>query len=85
MKLHWLTFALYGDMKTEIIPFKLGLTSCYLIIGISSFGPGLPILAQDIGAIKENRKVLINGGVTFACPGHGKLFPVEVIKNQLIT
>ena len=45
--------------------------------------PGLPIYAQDIGAIKENWKVLIDRGTTFVYPGHGKAFPIEVIKNQL--
>jgi len=49
------------------------------------FKPGLPVLAQDIDTIKENWKVLMNKGVTFAYPGHGKPFPVEVIKNQLTT
>lgn len=45
--------------------------------------PGLPIYAQDIGAIKENWKALIDRGTTFVYPGHGKPFPIEVIKNQL--
>ena len=47
------------------------------------YKPGLPIFAQDIDAIKENWKVLINRGLTFVYPGHGKPFPIEVIKNQL--
>ena len=47
------------------------------------YKPGLPIFAQDIDAIKENWKVLINRGLTFIYPGHGKPFPIEVIKNQL--
>ena len=45
--------------------------------------PGLPIYSQDIGAIKENWKALIDRGITFIYPGHGKAFPIEVIKNQL--
>ncbi len=45
--------------------------------------PGLPILAQDIGAIKENWRALINRGITYVYPGHGKPFSIEVIKNQL--
>jgi hydroxyacylglutathione hydrolase len=45
--------------------------------------PGLPIYAQDINAIKENWKTLIDKGVTFVYPGHGKAFPIEVIKKQL--
>jgi hydroxyacylglutathione hydrolase len=47
------------------------------------YKPGLPIYAQDIGAIKENWKTLIDRGITFVYPGHGKAFPIEVIKNQL--
>jgi len=45
--------------------------------------PGLPIYAQDINAIKENWKTLIDKGITFVYPGHGKAFPIEVIKTQL--
>lgn len=45
--------------------------------------PGLPIYAQDINAIKENWKTLIDKGITFVYPGHGKAFPIEVIKKQL--
>ncbi len=47
------------------------------------FKPGLPIYAQDIDVIKENWKALIDKGITFIYPGHGKPFPVAVIKNQL--
>jgi len=47
------------------------------------FKPGLPIYAQDIGAIKENRKVLIHKVTTFVYPGQVKVVPIEVIKNQL--
>jgi hydroxyacylglutathione hydrolase len=45
--------------------------------------PGLPIYAQDINAIKENWKTLIDKGVTFVYPGHGKAFPIEIIKEKL--
>ncbi len=47
------------------------------------FKPGLPIYAQDINSIKENWKTLIDKGISFVYPGHGKAFPIEVIKNQL--
>ena len=47
------------------------------------FKPGLPIYAQDIAAIKENWKALIDKGTTIVFPGHGKAFPIEVIKNLL--
>jgi glyoxylase-like metal-dependent hydrolase (beta-lactamase superfamily II) len=45
--------------------------------------PGLPIYAQDIEAIKKCWKILIDGGITMIYPGHGKPFPVEVIKRSL--
>jgi len=45
--------------------------------------PGLPIYAQDINVIKENWKILVDKGITFVYPGHGRAFPIEVIKNQL--
>jgi glyoxylase-like metal-dependent hydrolase (beta-lactamase superfamily II) len=45
--------------------------------------PGLPIYAQDIESIKETWKNLIDRGITYIYPGHGKAFPVEVIKNHL--
>jgi hydroxyacylglutathione hydrolase len=47
------------------------------------FKPGLPIYAQDINAIKENWKTLIDKGVTTVYPGHGKAFPIEIMKKQL--
>lgn len=47
------------------------------------FKPGLPIYAQDIDAIKENWKALIDGGTTFVYPGHGKPFSIEVIKKLI--
>jgi glyoxylase-like metal-dependent hydrolase (beta-lactamase superfamily II) len=45
--------------------------------------PGFPIYAQDIEAIKETWKSLIDRGITFVYPGHGKAFPIAVIKSQL--
>ncbi len=45
--------------------------------------PGLPIYAQDIGAIKEGWKTLIEKGVSMVYPGHGKPFPIDVIKREL--
>ena len=45
--------------------------------------PNLPIYAQDINAIKENWKTLIDKGITMVYPGHGKAFPIEVIKDKL--
>lgn len=61
--------AFVGCMAHNGLPFRLR--------------PGLPIYAQEINAVKENWKTLIDRGITFVYPGHGKAFPIEVIKNQL--
>jgi glyoxylase-like metal-dependent hydrolase (beta-lactamase superfamily II) len=45
--------------------------------------PGLPIYAQDIEEIKKCWKVLIDRGVKMIYPGHGKPFPVEIMKESL--
>lgn len=45
--------------------------------------PGLPIYAQNINALKESWKMLTDKGISTIYPGHGKPFPVEIIKNQL--
>lgn len=45
--------------------------------------PGLPIYAQDIEEIKRNWKTLIDSGAKTVYPGHGKPFPIEVMKKQL--
>ena len=45
--------------------------------------PGLPIYAQDIEAIKKCWKILIDRGIKMIYPGHGKPFPVEVMKKSL--
>jgi len=49
------------------------------------FRPGLPIYAQDIEAIKKCWKILIDRGIKMIYPGHGKPFPVEVMKKSLNT
>ncbi|NUM49284.1 MAG: MBL fold metallo-hydrolase, partial [Anaerolineales bacterium] len=45
--------------------------------------PGLPVLADDIGLVKESWKRLIPMGVKTVYPAHGKPFPIEVIQQQL--
>jgi hydroxyacylglutathione hydrolase len=46
--------------------------------------PGFPIYAQDIEKVKESWKLLIGKGAKMIFPGHGKSFPVEVIKKKLL-
>jgi hydroxyacylglutathione hydrolase len=45
--------------------------------------PGFPIYAMDIEKVKESWKLLIERGAKVIFPGHGKSFPVEVIKRKL--
>lgn len=45
--------------------------------------PGKPIFAEDINEVKESWKKLIKMGAKTVFPGHGKPFPVEVIKREL--
>jgi len=45
--------------------------------------PGFPIYAMDIEKVKESWKLLIEKGAKVIFPGHGKSFPVEVIKKRL--
>ncbi len=59
-------------MKTEIIAFNLGFR----------FKSGLPILAPEIDALQEHRKVLLDIRSTFVRPRHGKPFPVGAIKKN---
>jgi hydroxyacylglutathione hydrolase len=48
------------------------------------FSPGLPIFAEDIELIKKSWQLLFEQGVTMVYPGHGKPFPVEVIKKLTV-
>ena len=46
--------------------------------------PGLPIYAQDIEAIKEQWEILADKGVKHIYPGHGRAFPMDIMKQQQI-
>jgi hydroxyacylglutathione hydrolase len=47
------------------------------------FGPGLPILAEDIGLVKDSLRRLLELNVTMLYPGHGKPFPIETVRKAL--
>ncbi len=47
--------------------------------------PGLPIYAQDKKMLKESWRLLIEKGAKIVFPGHGKPFPVEVIRKKLFS
>ena len=46
-------------------------------------GPGLPIFAEDMDALKRSWVVLVERGAQTVYPAHGKPFPVDIIKTQL--
>lgn len=46
--------------------------------------PGLPIYAENIELVKESWKNLVKRGARIIFPGHGKPFPVELIKGELL-
>jgi glyoxylase-like metal-dependent hydrolase (beta-lactamase superfamily II) len=60
--------AFVGCMAHNGLPFRLK--------------PGLPIYAQEIEDIKGNWKTLIDKGITYVYPGHGKAFPVDVLNGK---
>jgi glyoxylase-like metal-dependent hydrolase (beta-lactamase superfamily II) len=45
--------------------------------------PGLPIYAEDIEEIKKQWRILTDSGVKTIYPGHGKPFPIEVLRKSL--
>ena len=61
--------AFVGCMAHDGLPFRIR--------------PGLPIYAQDIVAIKESWRLLIDKGAKMIYPGHGNPFPVKIIKKYL--
>jgi hydroxyacylglutathione hydrolase len=61
--------AFVGCMAHNGLPFRLR--------------PGFPVFAQDINKIIESWKLLIEKGARGVFPGHGKAFPIEVIKRKL--
>jgi len=45
--------------------------------------PELPVLADDIETVKQSWKHLLELGAEKIYPGHGKPFPVDVIKKTM--
>lgn len=45
--------------------------------------PGLPVLDDDVEKVKESWRLLRELGVETVYPGHGKPFPIEIIKKAL--
>jgi hydroxyacylglutathione hydrolase len=61
--------AFVGDMAMNEIPLSLG--------------PGLPIFAEDMEALKRSWRMLIQEGAKTVYPAHGEPFSVELIQRAL--
>jgi glyoxylase-like metal-dependent hydrolase (beta-lactamase superfamily II) len=46
-------------------------------------GPGLPNVAEDMQRVKRSWELLLEQGAETVYPGHGKPFPVEIIRRAL--
>lgn len=46
--------------------------------------PGLPVLADDIEKVKDSWRNLMALGAVTVYPGHGKPFPIRVIREALL-
>ncbi len=62
--------AFVGDMAMNGLPLTIG--------------PNLPIFAEDMPALKNSWKRLIDKGVRKIYPAHGKPFPIEKLINKVV-
>jgi glyoxylase-like metal-dependent hydrolase (beta-lactamase superfamily II) len=63
--------AIVGDLAMNGLPLTIG--------------PSLPIFAEDISAVKNSCRKLINKGVKKIHPAHGKSFPIEKLIQKVVT
>lgn len=61
--------AFVGDLAMNRFPLRLS--------------PGLPIFAEDPGAVETSWKLLLANGARIVYPAHGRPFPAEVIQRAL--
>ncbi len=61
--------AFVGDLAMNRFPLRLS--------------PGLPIFAEDLPAVVDSWKRLLQAGATTVYPAHGKPFPAEVIRQAI--
>lgn len=62
--------AFVGDMAMNGLPLTIG--------------PNLPIFAEDMSALKNSWRKLIDNGVKKIYPAHGKPFPVEKLMKKVV-
>ena len=60
---------LWGDLAMNGLPMRIG--------------PGMPVFAEDIGAVKESWRLLLTSGARWIHPAHGKPFKAELLEKLL--
>lgn len=62
--------AFVGDLAMNMFPLRLD--------------PGLPIFADDLQLVKDSWRKLLSRGAKVIYPAHGKPFPAEVLRQELV-
>lgn len=61
--------AFVGDLAMNGWPFRIG--------------PGMPIMADDVAAVRNSWRLIMDNGAKLIYPAHGKPFKVEALRKQL--
>ncbi len=61
--------AFVGDLAMNGLPFRIG--------------PGMPIMADDVGAVKRSWRLVLDSGAKLIYPAHGKPFKADVLARLL--
>ena len=62
--------AFVGDLAVNGLPLRIG--------------PGMPIFAEDVAALKESWRLILDSGARQIYPGHGKPFTAEELQRALL-
>jgi len=61
--------AFVGDLAMNAFPMRIG--------------PGMPIFAENVNALKESWRLLLSSGAKQIYPAHGKPFNADVLEKLL--
>ena len=61
--------AFVGDLAMNGLPLRIG--------------PGMPIFAENVNALKESRRLLLSSGAKQIYPAHGKPFSADALEKLL--
>lgn len=61
--------AFVGDLAMNGFPMRIG--------------PGMPLVAEDTGAVKEGWRLLLDSGARWIYPAHGKPFKADALEKLL--